>query len=255
MRRSFTVVELLMAVALTLVIGLLVNMAFTNTQMASRRATSALDYRLKGRAIMDLISTDISNMITTTTQTNSYPTQKIKSTDASTSTSYISFKTLRPTQNSHYASILNLGLTGTAYTKQGYYPITAVRVGWYYKETPPDRFLYRRVSPPDEIRALSPQNTNSVLAARRFQEDTAPAPLPDHIEDGDLVTKNDLRDFVVRTIPPDAFTAGEIVTGYEVSFIITNAPLTVTNKTAAEEGGYVWVSFQRTIACTPYVVP
>lgn len=59
---NFTMIEVLTAIALTMVVGWLVNMAFNNTSLASRRVTATLELQAQGETIMSIIGADFRNL-------------------------------------------------------------------------------------------------------------------------------------------------------------------------------------------------
>lgn len=246
MRKGFTIIELLMAVALTIVIGMLISMAFYNTQLASQRATSTLTYHIKGRAIMDLLVQDIGNaIIVNGGGVDSRPKYNGALLTA-TAVPGIALKTLLPVQRSHYQDPTDIS-DAAKLNKDGYYRHDVVQVGWYYAPataTLPVR-IYRRVSKPGDLLGKS---GNDILSDAHYT--------PAQIEaEGDVVTSGDIRKFRVTALT----TSGGKIVGYNVSFWLTSAPDTLvtdalnfegTNgaRAIADKDNHIIVEFSRNIA-------
>lgn len=289
MKKSFTVVELLMAVALTIVIGTLVSMAFNNTQLASRRLTSTLEYQIKGRAIMDLLAQDLRNstssamtgatdpLLTSSLATpfdgfnaigamTALPSLLSPYTASAVSSAGIDkqcalmFKTYLPIQNTHYQATPG---TAAATTALGYYVKSIVDVGWYYvwyrsganPSTNDFTQLFRYVTTPEAAAAGSGV---SVTSASNFSFNSTGAVLPkiNILTRQNVITLNDIRNFEINALPAGVGTKK----AYQIKFALTNAPISaappsggfIDNRKDAEELGYVWVEFERIVPVAPY---
>ncbi|MBP5232864.1 MAG: prepilin-type N-terminal cleavage/methylation domain-containing protein [Planctomycetes bacterium] len=271
--RGFTVIEVLVAIALTMVVGWLVSLAFNNASQACRGVTATLDYRAKGAAIMDMLETDIANI--------SQYCQSLPN-NTQPAVQFLAFKTVLPRQRTHY----HLGATFD--TAKGDYQHNVVSVRWQFFPGDPatnaPASLYRAVSSTGDIKEaftdyqtdmanvdcysttptgkwnLSPQATGNP-AAPNFARNS---------EGGDisayLVTHTDIRNFTVTRIGADyaanggaeggePAVAGAIPSAYRISFFLTNAPANVKSpldaSTVAEKEAlakYIWEFFDRTIA-------
>lgn len=270
--RGFTVIEVLVAIALTMVVGWLVSLAFNNASQACRGVTATLDYRAKGAAIMDMLETDIANTC-----------QYCKS--GSAESTRIAFKAVLPRQRSHYHSGADFD------ANKGDYGHNVVSVRWQF--TPGNAAsgypssLYRKVSKPSDIaESFSDYQTAMANAdcyvasgnAWDLSPKGADSKTPDFSQNasgtaiGDyLVTHTDIRDFDVSQVGPadnltynaadgagnsaKAAVSGTIPRAYRVSFFLTNAPANVKSpREAATEAekdalaAYIWEYFDRTIA-------
>lgn len=241
MKKGFTIIELLMAVALTIVIGMLISMAFYNTQLASQRATSTLSYQVKGRAIMDLIARDIGNAVINASVSNSKPA--LLNTDKG-----IALKTILPVQRSQYQDPASDSLADAK--SAGYFRHDIAQVGWCYTAataTEPAK-LFRRASTVDDAY----NNSGATILANPHFDSTNNAAIGTLA--GDLVTSEDIRKFRVT-----ALTNGGKTVGYNVSFWLTSAPDSLIPDTMNFEGAggarakadadnHIIVEFTRNIA-------
>lgn len=265
--KHFTMIELLMAIALTVVIGMIVNMAFYHTQVASQRATSTLGFLMKGRAIMDLIARDLSN---------AYTADKSPTINSPTipNTSYFSLISILPVQNTQYMDTPPYSAaTITSSAQSGYYTTNVVKVGWCFSVVSPNNTatpkvparttLYRRISSASEVNG---KTGNELSTGALFNASD--------IQAGDLVVTDEVRAFYIQKVGTG--------NGYSIRFSMTNAPLNKqtssgyaidttyspdgvptygTNsdsatdilkaKQSAIENGYIWLDFERFVSVMP----
>lgn len=260
MRRSFTVVELLVAVGLTMVIGVIVSMAFQNTQLASQRATSALEYYSKGRAIMDLIASDIRSSYCNGTADPQLLSSTAITTPVNGNISHVGIAGMAcvPIQRSHYKDAGSDGTATPALVNScGYYYTDVIRYGWCYSST--TQSLYRRTSKPSETygsTAATILSSGNYTGTSDFYTTVLGKEVVD--ADADRVTSGDMAEFSV--------IQEASVSGFTVSFALTNVPAGATEspisatdadniinrESEALSAGYIWIEFERFIPTTPF---
>lgn len=216
-RSGFTVIEILIAISLTMVVGWLVSMAFNNASTTCKEVTATLDYEAKGQAIMDMIARDINNCC-------HFRVPTVAATSLALCTQ---LPRLRTRYGAPKSDNSDLGSNGS-------YKRNIVFVNWTYDNA--GKRLYRYASMEDNVNSLP--------------EATATA------EADSLVTNGDIRDFSVTASSqthkmPDG-TAASIPNYITVSFYLTNAPADVkspADPTVVEvDSDYMWAHFSRVIA-------
>jgi len=231
---GFTIIEVLVAIALTVVIGWLISMAFNNASQACRGVTSTLDYEAKGRAIMDMLTMDINNICPYKEPSNSSTSLELRT------------QLLR--QRSRYGN----GALGTA----GNFKSNIIAVKWTYSGGTSSTYLYRLSSGHTNENQIS--NANLPAIERKYI-------VASNDIRGFSITKADSthNDGGTKAIPDY----------YTVAFYITNAPLAYTDGTAwktpkevdamtegtadqkkdkdhkrEENEKYIWIYFSKVIA-------
>ncbi len=262
MKKGFTIIEMLMAVALTVLIGLLVAMAFNNTQKASQGAISTLQYELQGRAILDTLTRDISNLYYDSSVANTKPYTTFAA--ATLESSKLVFKTVLPMRRSRY--------TESVSNATGLYNNDYAQIAWYYVAPTDSQDLNADGS---NDYALCRLITDPAVAARASviigNAINAGSPgMAAVVTVDNVVAFNDIRGFEFSRIPNTNPLVGNIK-GIRIRFALTNlkagsdddtAVMSITNanydtealnrKLEAENRGYIWINFDRAISVKPY---
>lgn len=249
--KRFTIIELLTAVALTVLIGLIVSLAFHNTQMASQRATANINYMIQGRAIMDMLATDLENIVIGSSPN---PLRQVSGSDYQ-----LDFKTILPVTRSHYEDPSYSGTgaipAATNCETTGFYVHNVIHVSWFWDNSA--KKLYRYASPAyssADTNNVRSKNAKEILAMANFACGASTISTL-----GTVVCSSDFRLSTntsgtaqpLFTLFPTA-TGTTNTTACTVLFTLTNAPSTITTKGDAVDAGYVWVDFERTFPLTPY---